>query len=115
MTAEQRAEYRRHLEGMRSHFLGLMAILKKDEEAAAEVSKTPEREETATSFAWCENCGVIQPTFLEQLANIDTTGKFVGGDVVCRICHSVVSTIYKPAKTVERLERDAAQDDPYRP
>lgn len=44
---------------------------------------------------WCECCDAITPAILEPLEHEDTTGKFLGGDVVCADCHFVIATMYR--------------------
>jgi hypothetical protein len=40
----------------------------------------------------------VAPVLIEDLAQPDTSGAFLGGDVVCRECHTVIATLYRPAE-----------------
>lgn len=95
MTAEQRAEYRRHLEGMRSHFLGLMAILKKDEAEATQADSLAKGQ--------CPRCNGTRYVTEDQALYPVELPRYGPLPKPCPLCSSA------------RLERDAAQDDPYRP
>lgn len=46
------------------------------------------------SHAFCDNCDEIKEVFAEKLQSPSTTAEFLGGDVVCKECASIVSTIY---------------------
>jgi hypothetical protein len=43
---------------------------------------------------WCPLCDAIQPAFFEGFDNIDVSGQFVGGDIVCETCRLVIATAY---------------------
>jgi hypothetical protein len=52
--------------------------------------------DTDFTHAYCENCRLIRPVIREGLAgSSDKTGQFVGGDVLCGECRSVIATVYK--------------------
>jgi hypothetical protein len=48
------------------------------------------------THAWCELCEKIQPVKREDLHGEDTTGKFLGGDILCTECGLVLLTVYVP-------------------
>jgi len=50
----------------------------------------------AMTHFWCEVCDAIQPAFFEGANHQDTSGDFVGGDVVCSVCAFIVATAYTP-------------------
>lgn len=53
---------------------------------------------------WCEVCRKIQPTFFEGAHQIDVSGKFMGGDVVCKECSFVIATAYAPNTNIADQE-----------
>jgi hypothetical protein len=50
---------------------------------------------TDFTHAYCENCRLIRPVIQEGFADPDKTGVFVGGDLLCAECRSVIATVYK--------------------
>jgi len=57
----------------------------------------------AMTHFWCEVCDAIQPAFFEGANHQDTSGDFVGGDVVCSVCAFIVATAYTPNLEGNRL------------
>lgn len=47
-------------------------------------------------MAWCPNCAKIQEVDFEGYVNLDVTGGFVGGDVVCSDCAFIITCLYRP-------------------
>jgi hypothetical protein len=47
---------------------------------------------------WCEMCGVTQPTDMRDLKGLDSTGRFLGGDIVCSVCGGIIATYGYPAE-----------------
>jgi len=47
------------------------------------------------THVWCEVCDAIQPTFFEGANFVDVSGKFEGGDIVCKECFFVIATAYR--------------------
>lgn len=46
------------------------------------------------SHAFCDNCNDIEEVFSEELSVPSTLGEFIGGDVVCKTCASIVVCVY---------------------
>jgi hypothetical protein len=40
-------------------------------------------------------CDAIQPVIQESLTDADTSGEFLGGDLLCNECRFVIATLYK--------------------
>jgi hypothetical protein len=47
------------------------------------------------THAYCEMCDAIQPVTQESLTDPDTSGKLLGGDLLCTECRFVIATLYK--------------------
>lgn len=47
------------------------------------------------THAWCDNCHAIQEVRIEIMENVDTTGSYLGGDIVCKVCAWIVATVYR--------------------
>lgn len=45
-------------------------------------------------YFWCPACDAIQDAYFEGANNIDTTGNYEGGDIVCKQCSFVIATAY---------------------
>ncbi len=56
------------------------------------------------THAHCELCEEIQEVTREELHGEDTSGRFEGGDVVCKVCGLVLFTVYAP-KVQESLPK----------
>jgi hypothetical protein len=50
----------------------------------------------AMTHFWCEVCCAIQPALFEGANHTDTSGTFIGGDVVCSVCDFIIATAYTP-------------------
>jgi hypothetical protein len=48
------------------------------------------------THAYCDICGAIQPAEFEPLTVEDTTDRYLGGDVVCRVCRTIIAALYRP-------------------
>jgi hypothetical protein len=48
------------------------------------------------SHAYCHNCDQIQPVDVEELTGVSKDGKFLGGDILCKSCFGIITTVYKP-------------------
>lgn len=46
-----------------------------------------------TNF-WCDTCKSIQPAFFEDVYHNDVSETFVGGDILCNKCHTIIATAY---------------------
>jgi hypothetical protein len=55
-----------------------------------------------SKFAWCDNCKKIKGTTFEGFENDDVTGEYVGGDLVCQECESIVVTLYRPKNLLDQ-------------
>ena len=54
---------------------------------------------------WCEACGEIRPTFFEGAHNIDVSGKFIGGDIMCKECRFIIATAYAPNSLLDDTQQ----------
>jgi MinD superfamily P-loop ATPase len=45
------------------------------------------------SHGYCNHCKKIQRVCWEDLFRLDNTGNYIGGDVFCKACGSIVATI----------------------
>jgi hypothetical protein len=50
---------------------------------------------TDFTHAYCETCNAIRAVIQESLTGPDTSGKFVGDDLICNECHFIIATLYK--------------------
>jgi hypothetical protein len=50
---------------------------------------------TDFTHAYCDTCNAIQPGIQESLTGPDTSGKFIGGDLIYKQCRSIIATLYK--------------------
>jgi hypothetical protein len=57
---------------------------------------------------WCPLCDAIQPAFFEGFDNIDVSGQFVGGDIVCETCRLVIATAYRPESSSIKFDSHLA-------
>lgn len=49
-------------------------------------------------FAWCEACQTIRDVVVEAaVAELDTSGRWLGRDLTCATCGIVLLTVYEPA------------------
>lgn len=61
-----------------------------------------------STHLFCSCCASIQPGRYAGEEFRDTTGRFIGGDLVCQKCAYVVATLYRPL-TLAELIGDEAQ------
>lgn len=47
------------------------------------------------THVYCEVCHNIQPAIFEPLTAPDYSARFLGGDIVCKVCALVIVTLYK--------------------
>jgi hypothetical protein len=52
---------------------------------------------------YCDICGAIQPAEFEPLTVEDTTDRYLGGEVVCRVCGIIVATLSRPKQDEAQL------------
>ena len=50
------------------------------------------------SHTFCENCDAIQLVALNPLEQLDISGHYRGGDMVCDFCGAIVCTMYEPVE-----------------
>ena len=49
-------------------------------------------------FAWCEACRTIREVIVEAaVAELDTSGRWLGRELTCAHCGVVLLTVYGPA------------------
>lgn len=53
---------------------------------------------------WCQVCDAIRPAFFEGDHNVNVTGKFKGGDIVCEECNFIIATAYRANVVVQGAE-----------
>lgn len=44
---------------------------------------------------YCETCKKVQPASFSGASNLDRSGKFLGGDIVCSECYYIIATAYQ--------------------
>lgn len=54
-------------------------------------------------YAYCPNCRKIRLIAAEPLKSQDTTGRFLGGDLVCTVCRVIIATLYKPLGSIVKV------------
>ena len=47
------------------------------------------------TYYYCGNCQAIRTAFFAGAQQLDVTGRFVGGDIVCEECNFIIATVYK--------------------
>jgi hypothetical protein len=47
------------------------------------------------THVYCDTCGKIQPAEQERLEMIDVTRRFMGGDILCSVCGSIIASVYR--------------------
>jgi RNA recognition motif-containing protein len=58
------------------------------------------------THAYCDMCSAIQPVIQESLTGPDTSGKFIGGDLLCNECRSIIATLYKRKAGLVAVEKE---------
>lgn len=73
------------------------------------LTKEEATQETAihSKFAWCENCRNVKEVSFEGFVNENTSKEYVGGDLVCQDCKSIVVTLYRPKTLLEIAAGDS--------
>jgi hypothetical protein len=54
------------------------------------------------THVYCNTCEKIQPMDQQPLEMIDASGKFIGGDLLCRVCTNVITAVYREMTEAER-------------
>jgi hypothetical protein len=65
------------------------------------------------THAYCDTCSAIQPVIQESLTGPDTSGKFIGGDLLCNECRSIIATLYKRKAGLVAVEKERHPNGSY--
>ena len=50
------------------------------------------------THAYCPVCDCIQPAIFEALEEATIDGRYLGGDILCTVCHNVIASLYRTAR-----------------
>jgi hypothetical protein len=63
------------------------------------------------THTYCEMCDAIQPVIQESLTDPDTSGKFLGRDLLCNECRFVIATLYKEKGGLLAVDNERGNKD----